>query len=79
MTATIKAPIPGTFYRQPAPGDPPFKDVGDTVAVGEVIGLIEVMKSFFDVKSKVSGKITAFLVENEAPVTAGEDLVTLAD
>ena len=41
--ARILSPLPGTFYRATAPGEPPFKADGDSVAVGDVIGLIEVM------------------------------------
>ena len=54
------SPLPGTFYRRPAPDKPPFKSEGDTVAVGEVIGLIEVMKSFIEVHADAAGKIVAF-------------------
>ena len=41
----ILSPLPGTFYRKPAPDQPPYKNEGDTVAAGDVIGLVEVMKS----------------------------------
>jgi acetyl-CoA carboxylase biotin carboxyl carrier protein len=75
----ILSPLPGTFYRKPAPDQPPFKSEGDNVAEGDVIGLIEVMKSFHEVKSEVAGKVTAFLVENEGPVTAGQPLADLED
>ena len=50
----ISAPLPGTFYRKPAPDKPPFKADGDTVAEGDTIGLIEVMKSFNEVKAERS-------------------------
>ena len=73
----IFSPLPGTFYRKPAPDQPEFKSLGDSVAVGDVIGLIEVMKSFHEVKSEVAGKVKSFLVENEGPVTAGQPLVDL--
>ena len=46
MSKKILSPLPGTFYRRAAPDKPPFKADGDVVAVGDVIGLIEVMKSF---------------------------------
>ncbi|GGB25516.1 acetyl-CoA carboxylase biotin carboxyl carrier protein subunit [Tistrella bauzanensis] len=69
--AEIRSPLPGTFYRRPAPDQPPFKSDGDTVTPGEVIGLIEVMKSFIEVKSEIGGTITRFLAENETPVMAG--------
>ena len=48
----LLSPLPGTYYRRPAPDQPAYKDVGDQVAVGEVVGLIEVMKSFIEVKSE---------------------------
>jgi acetyl-CoA carboxylase biotin carboxyl carrier protein len=70
--AQILSPLPGTFYRQPAPDKPPFKVDGDMVAVGEVIGLIEVMKSFIEVQADVAGKIVKFALDNEEPVMAGQ-------
>ena len=73
----IRSPIPGTFYRSAAPDQPPFKDIGDTVSDGDTIGLVEVMKSFHEVKADASGKVTAFLVENEDAVMAGQPLVEL--
>jgi len=73
----ILSPLPGTFYRRPSPEEPPFKEVGDSVAVGDVIGLVEVMKTFSEVKAEAAGKVAAFLVENEDPVTAGQPLVDL--
>ena len=69
----ILSPLPGTFYRRPAPDQPPYKDDGDAVAEGDVIGLVEVMKSFNEVKAEVSGTVVKFLVENEDPVMAGHD------
>ena len=77
--AEIKSPIPGTFYRRPSPEDPPFKEEGDTVAVGDVVGLVEVMKSFIEVKADFAGTIKAFKVVNEEPVSAGAVLVELDD
>ncbi len=73
----IRSPIPGTFYRSPAPDQPPFKSVGDTVAEGETIGLVEVMKSFHEVKADASGTITSFMIENEDAVMAGQPLAEL--
>lgn len=74
---SILAPVPGVFYRRPAPDQPPFKEVGDSVEVGEVIGLVEVMKTFYEVKAEQEGKVAEFLVENEGAVTAGQTLATL--
>jgi biotin carboxyl carrier protein len=72
--AQILSPLPGTFYRKPTPDKPPFKSDGDAVAVGDVIGLIEVMKSFIEVHADATGKIVKFLVDNEDPVMAGQPL-----
>jgi len=69
--AQIQSPLPGTFYRSSAPGTPPFKADGDAVAVGDVIGLIEVMKSFHEVRSEVAGTNIRFDVDDEEPVMAG--------
>ena len=76
---TIKAPLPGTFYRQPDPNANPFVAEGDAVKPGDVVGLVEIMKSFHEVKSEASGVVERFLVENEDTVEAGQDLAVLGD
>ena len=77
MAKQLLSPLPGTFYRKPAPDKPTYKNEGDTVAVGDVIGLIEVMKSFNEVKADASGKIVRFLADNEEPVMAGQPLAEI--
>lgn len=77
MSKQILSPLPGTFYRKPSPDKPNFKSDGDSVAVGEVIGLIEVMKSFHEVTADQAGTISAFLADDEEPVMAGQPLVEL--
>jgi acetyl-CoA carboxylase biotin carboxyl carrier protein len=71
---TILTPVPGTFYRAPSPGEPPFKNEGDKIAVGDTVGLIEVMKTFTPVVAEEAGTIIAFHIENEDPVMAGQPL-----
>lgn len=73
----IKAPMLGTFYRASEPGAKPFVDVGDEVAVGDTIGLIEVMKLFSPVVADIGGRIVQFLSENGALVEYGQPLVRL--
>ncbi len=73
----VLSPLPGTFYRSGAPGQPAFKNEGDTVQAGDVIGLIEVMKQFSEVAAEVAGKIVKFHAENEGAVDAGEPLVDI--
>lgn len=73
-TKQILSPFPGTFYRRPAPDKPNYKSDGDEVTPDDIIGLIEVMKSFNEVKAGVVGRITRFLVENEDAVSTGQPL-----
>jgi acetyl-CoA carboxylase biotin carboxyl carrier protein len=77
MSKQLLSPLPGTFYRKPAPDKPSYKNDGDQVAIGDVIGLIEVMKSFTEVKAETAGKIIKFLADNEEPVMAGQPLVEI--
>jgi acetyl-CoA carboxylase biotin carboxyl carrier protein len=71
---TIKSPIIGTFYRKPAPDKPLFVEVGDTIAVGDVLCVIEAMKLFNDIESEVSGKIVKVLVDDSSPVEFDQPL-----
>ena len=73
----ILSPLPGTFYRSPAPDKPPFKNEADRIAKGDVIGLVEVMKMFCEVKAEFAGKVVRFLVGNEDSVVAGQPLVDI--
>ena len=77
MTRQILSPLPGTFYRRSSPDKPVFKEVGDVVAVGDVIGMIEVMKSFIEVQADQAGTLTAFFADDEEPVMAGQPLAEL--
>ncbi len=79
MSKQILSPLPGTFYRKPAPDQPPYKEEGESVAVGDVIGLVEVMKSFHEVKADAGGKVVKFLAENEGAVMAGQPLLEIED
>ena len=76
-THEIKAMLPGMFYRKPSPEEPPFKSEGDTVSKGDVIGLIEVMKSFHEVSSDVDGKIVSFEVDDADAITPGATLAVV--
>jgi acetyl-CoA carboxylase biotin carboxyl carrier protein len=74
---TVKAQMPGTFYRSPDPESDPYVEEGAEVAAGDTVGLIEVMKNFNEVQVEEDGKISKFLVENEEAVDAGQALVEL--
>jgi acetyl-CoA carboxylase biotin carboxyl carrier protein len=64
----IKSPIPGTFYRSPAPGEPPFVSEGQTVKADTVIGSIELMKQFNEVLAGVDGTLVSFAVADAEAV-----------
>jgi acetyl-CoA carboxylase biotin carboxyl carrier protein len=74
---TVACPLPGTFYRRSAPDQPPFKGEGDAVAVGDTLGLVEVMKSFTPVTAEVAGTLVRFHVEDEDAVMAGQPLADI--
>jgi acetyl-CoA carboxylase biotin carboxyl carrier protein len=76
-TEYVTAPMPGVFYRKPDPEDPPFVEVGDDVSEGDKLGLVGVMKNFHDVTASQDGTVTDVLVENEAEIEAGQQLVEL--
>lgn len=72
---TVQALLPGTFYRSPQPGAPPFIELGSTVAPDSVIGIIETMKLMTPVYAGVDGVVIAILVENASVVDAQAPLV----
>jgi acetyl-CoA carboxylase biotin carboxyl carrier protein len=77
MERTIKSPLPGTFYRRPNPQADPYVSEGDEVKAGDVVGLVEIMKSFHEISSDIAGVVAQFLVENEDLVDAGQDIIAL--
>ena len=74
---SIKSPMPGTFYRRPDPASDPFVSEGDAVSPGDTVGLVEVMKSFHEIKAQEEGTISKILLEDEDAVGAGQDVVEL--
>jgi acetyl-CoA carboxylase biotin carboxyl carrier protein len=74
---TLKAQMPGTFYRRPDPESDVYVNEGDSVSAGDIVGLIEVMKSFHEVKADDDGTVARFLVEDEEAVDAGQDVLEL--
>ncbi|MGB1102365.1 MAG: acetyl-CoA carboxylase biotin carboxyl carrier protein [Crocinitomicaceae bacterium] len=70
----IKSPMIGTFYRKPSPDKDPFVNVGDTIAVGDVICVVEAMKLFNEIESEVAGKIVKVLVDDTSPIEYDQPL-----
>ena len=73
----IVTPFPGVFYRHPGPDSPPFVREGDSVEVGQTVGLMEIMKQFNEIKSSVAGVLQAFVVEDNADLEPGAVLAVV--
>lgn len=73
----IESPMVGVFYRSPSPDAPMFIDVGDTIEVGQTIGLIEAMKVFSEIPSEVAGVVVEIPAENTKLVQQGDTLVVV--
>ena len=76
-TNEITAPLTGIFYRSPSPQTPAFVQVGSVVAAGDVIGLIEAMKLFNEIRSTKNGTVRRILAENGQLVRAHAPLIEL--
>jgi acetyl-CoA carboxylase biotin carboxyl carrier protein len=72
---SVKAPLTGLFYGAPSPGATAYVSVGDHVSVGQVIGLIEAMKLFNEIKSDLAGRVVRIVAENGALVKAKSPLI----
>ena len=71
----VRAPLTGIFYSAPSPGSPPYVAVGREVVVGQVIGLIEAMKLFNEIKSDQAGRVVRVIAEDGALVKAKQPLI----
>lgn len=71
---TIKSPMIGTFYRSAGPDKPPFVNVGDEIAAGKTVCIIEAMKLFNEIESDIKGKIVKVLVNDATPVEYDQPL-----
>jgi len=74
-TKTVKAPLTGVFYGASSPASPPFVTAGQKVEVGQVIGLIEAMKLFNEIKSDLAGRVVRVVAETGKLVKAKQPLV----
>ena len=75
----IVAGVPGIFHRIPAPDAPPYAVNGDQVQPGDTVGLVEVMKTFLEVKSDAAGVIARFLAEPGQFVEAGQAVAVVRE
>jgi acetyl-CoA carboxylase biotin carboxyl carrier protein len=72
---SVKAPLTGIYYGAPSPGATPYVAVGNHVAVGQIIGLIEAMKLFNEIKSDLAGRVVRVCADNGALVKARQPLI----
>lgn len=73
----VESPMVGTFYSAPSPGAKPFVSVGDQVAEGDTLCIVEAMKMLNRIEADKAGVIRAILVENATPVEYGQALVII--
>ena len=73
----VPSPMVGTAYRAPEPGGKPFVEVGDAVAVGQTILIVEAMKHMNEVAAPHGGRVVEILVEDGQPVEYGEPLMII--
>jgi acetyl-CoA carboxylase biotin carboxyl carrier protein len=72
--AEVTSPMVGTFYAAPAPDAPPYVKVGQKVAVGDTLCIIEAMKLMNELEAEVAGTVAEIVVENADPVEYGQVL-----
>jgi acetyl-CoA carboxylase biotin carboxyl carrier protein len=72
---TVNAPLTGVFYRSPTPQAQPYVQVGSSVGTGDVIGLIEAMKLFNEIRATASGRVRRIFAENGQLVRAHQPLI----
>jgi acetyl-CoA carboxylase biotin carboxyl carrier protein len=70
----VKSPMIGTFYRSSSPDKPPYVKVGDSIAKGDTVCVVEAMKLFNEIESEVAGKIVKVLVEDAQPIEYDQPL-----
>jgi acetyl-CoA carboxylase biotin carboxyl carrier protein len=70
----IKSPMVGTFYKKPSPDKPDFVAVGDSVAVGQTVCILDAMKLFNEIEAEITGKVVKILVEDGTPVEFDQPL-----
>ena len=71
----ISAPMVGTFYRAPAPGESSFVEVGSRINIGQTVCILEAMKLMNELEAEVSGEVVEILVDNGTPVEFGQVLM----
>ena len=71
----VTAPMVGTFYTAPAPGEAPFVEIGNRINAGQTICILEAMKLMNELEAEVAGEVVEILVDNGTPVEFGQVLM----
>jgi acetyl-CoA carboxylase biotin carboxyl carrier protein len=74
----VRAPMIGTFYQSPSPGEPPFVRVGDVIEAGSQVGILEAMKLMNPIEAELGGRVVEILVADGKPVEYDEPLFAFA-
>ncbi|WRH67632.1 MAG: acetyl-CoA carboxylase biotin carboxyl carrier protein [Planktothrix sp. GU0601_MAG3] len=73
----ITSPMVGTFYRSPAPDEPPFVEIGDRISTGQSVCIIEAMKLMNEIEAEFSGQVMEILIQNGSSVEYGQPLIKI--
>lgn len=73
----IRSEMPGTFFRRANPHEAVYKDIGDPVAVGDTLGVIEIMKQYIEVTTDEVGFVAQFFVEDGEAIEVDQPLVEI--
>lgn len=73
----VTSPMAGTYYSTPAPGEPAFIKVGDTISKGQTICIVEAMKLMNEIEAEVSGTVSEILLQNGSPVLPGQAILII--
>ncbi|MFU2016900.1 acetyl-CoA carboxylase [Peribacillus butanolivorans] len=76
---TVLSPIPGVFYRKPAPDKDVYVKEGNTVKTGDILAMVEVMKNFYEIKAETDGVLAQFFVEDEDLLDAGQEIAVIIE
>lgn len=75
----IKSPMVGTYYASPSPDAAPYIKVGDHISKGQVVCIVEAMKTFNEIESEVSGKVERILIDNAQSVDFGQPMILVKE
>jgi acetyl-CoA carboxylase biotin carboxyl carrier protein len=73
----LKSPLVGIFHNSRSPHDPPFLRKGDTVEVGQIVGMVEMLRLMHEIHSDVAGEVLEIIASDQKPVEYGQALLAV--